>query len=182
VAKAHHFGQRHRKKSDWHWWEGQEEAALRCERAFHSLQNLSQRTNGIDLNHHFETFYQNTNKVKLCLVGRSDVFYIPTKLSEAYRIIADVYAKEKVFLETAVPTVLTFLENYRNFVNLDGMYYNDIYGYSKAYYSGKAFYETFSFNLNFSHPFKLSRNPLNMRFLEASFLPEMKKRFQKCSK
>ena len=107
------------------------------------------------------------------------MFYIPSKFKEAFNRIVSIYFKEKVFLETAVPTILNYLDRKDNFLNLKGMYYNDFYGYSKEYYNGRAFLKTYSSDLTFSHPFKLSKT-LNKIFLENRFVPEMKQRTVDC--
>ena len=70
--------------------------------------------------------------------------------------LSHIFSEEKLYLEVAVPLILTFLLNETNYHDLKGIYLHDQYSYSSPkYISGEAFFETYSFNLNFSHPFKL---------------------------
>ena len=206
TKSFHRFNQHHTPK-EWPWWTNRQRAAERCQKAYTEIQKLvaSMPQNGVcnhlkvknsspnnihKKDHHcknvwrdnLKMFQENTHFSKsktVCLVGRSDVFYIPSKFKEAFNRIASIYFKEKVFLETAVPTILNYLDRKDNFLNLKGMYYNDFYGYSKEYYNGRAFLKTYSSDLTFSHPFKLSKT-LNKIFLENRFVPEMKQRTVDC--
>ena len=200
----HRLGQQHL-KTEWHWWSDRQEAAKRCQKAYKKIEHLAATTQKAcnqskaihslytqtEIHHqcknswkdNLETFQANTGFPKtkiICLAGRSDAFYIPSKFKEVFRSIASVYIEEKVFLETAVPSILNYLARKEEFLNLQGMYYNDIYGYSKEYYNGQAFLKTYTSNVTFSHPFKLWKNTPNKVFLENYFLPEMNHRASVC--
>ena len=205
--RFHRLNQPHSQK-EWHWWIDKQRAAERCQKAFMEIQKLASThnellcpklkiehssSNSVTKKDHCKNkwrdslnmFQKNTNFAKskiVCLVGRSDVFYIPSKFKKAFKRIASIYLREKVFLETAVPSILNYLDMKDRFQDLKGMYYNDFYGYTKDYYNGRAFLKTYSSDLTFSHPFKLSGNALNKLFLENHFVPEMEQRAAKCFK
>lgn len=190
----HHIGQTHA-KLEWHWWSDEEQAADRCQKAYKKIEYLSNTTdctneklgNYSNNQVHCTNIWKNSLKILhkntvfqktkiICLVGRSDVFYIPSRYKSSFESIGKIYVEEKVFLEVAVPTILSYLSSKTQHVNMKGMYYNDIYGYSKEYYNGKAFLDTYSTKLTFSHPFKLTGNNLNKIFLEKFFIPEFERR------
>ena len=139
----------------WSWWKA-ERTAYVCQVAFEKVVLLGSTKEGIRLKlpSYIQRYYINTGNRKLCIASRSDLFYIPKEYAETYARISQIYEENNVFLEAAVPGILIFLLNKTNQHNLNGMYFNDITGYSPAYESGEAFYETYSFNLTFSHPFK----------------------------
>ena len=153
----------------WHWWHVLNTAYL-CEVALEQTLKLCQSTEGkrLNLTNLHRTYYRNTNGSKICLKARSDVVYIPQEYAEAYAKISDINSSNNVFLEVAVPGILAFFWTPFNSYNLNGSYFNDIYGYSTKYYSGEAFYETYTFDLTFSHPFKLGgqRKAANWNFLK----------------
>ncbi len=91
----------------------------------------------------------------MCVHAWSDVFYIPHKHAKTYARLSGIYAKNNVFLEVAVPGILAFLLTRSNSYNLNGLFYHELYSYSPKFLSGEAFYETYTLELSFSHPFKL---------------------------
>ena len=135
------------------------------------LQNSTKSLQG--LLHIFKTnvYFESSNIT--CVTGRSDVLYIPANKSQAFKTVAEMYNNRKVFLEAAIPTILNYLDLKENFIDLDGNYYVDVYGYSKDYYNGKAFLYSHSTELAFSHPFKLTK-PLMKMYLEKRFIPDLK--------
>ena len=73
-----------------------------------------------------------------------------------------------------MPGILAFFLTPWNQENLKGLYFHDMYGYSPKFLSGEAFYETYSFDLTFSHPFKLGGN---MKAANWNFLQNVVMRF-----
>ena len=153
----------------WHWWKTLNAAHL-CEIAFKQTIKLCKSAEGkrLNLSNCLQTYHKNTNNQKLCVHAWSDVVYIPQQYADAYAKISDIYSSNRVFLEVAVPGILAFLSNRFNFHNLDGLYFHDMYGYSPKFLSGEAFYETYTFDLTFSHPFKLdgAMKAANWNFLK----------------
>lgn len=132
----------------WHWWRTGNNAKL-CENVIHEI--IINKHEIIDTNQ----YYKNMKNIPRCINGWSDFFYIPKHFAEMYAHLAELFGKKNIFLEVAVPTMLSFFLNETNFLNLEGMYLNGLYGYSKTYLSGKAFYERYTVDLFILHPFKL---------------------------
>ena len=151
---GHVFGDH--KLPDWHWWRTENAAGL-CEVAFKKIVNLSNTKEGIqlDLPIYLKRYFSNTNNRKLCVHSWSDVFYIPKEFSKTYARLSQIYKDNNVFLEVAVPGILSFFLNKTNHINLNGIFLSTVYGYSQKYLSGEAFYEIYSFDSSFFHPFKL---------------------------
>lgn len=141
----------------WHWWKTVHAAHL-CENAFEQVIDYSRTKEGIKLKFPqlLKRYYKNTGDRKLCVHAWGDVFYIPKKYAKLYEKLSEIYRDNNVFLEVAVPGILAFLLTRRNQVNMDGLYLNEKYGYSPSYLSGEAFFETYTFDLTFSHPLKLN--------------------------
>lgn len=174
----HRPGERHKKHS-WHWWSDSTQTATRCEKAFNRVVSMKHNVTGKLL----ETFYRNTKNASIvCVAGRSDFVYIPKHLAANFLLLSKVYQQEKVFLEVAIPTILAFLDDFERHVYLKTMYYVDLYGYSKEYLNGAAFYATYSFDLAFSHPFKLAKSKVNQKFFHDTIIPFGENRARECLK
>jgi len=92
--------------------------------------------------------------IKFCWMG-SDVFYLPKEFSFKFNLLAKLFKQKEVFLEFAVPTVLSGLnENFKWADILKGKYY------WTTYYDFNDYSKTF----HFAHPMKLSHYlDLNLR-------------------
>ena len=89
--------------------------------------------------------------IKFCWMG-SDVFYLPKEFLFEFNLLAKLYRQKNVFLEFAVPTILSGLnENFKWADILQGKYY------WTTYYDFNDYSKTF----HFAHPMKLSHY-LNM--------------------
>jgi len=96
---------------------------------------------------------KNTNqndKITKFSKSASDIFYVPNNLFKQFNIVSKLFSKYNVFLEIAVPIILTGLDKYNLNENLNGSYYwnGELFELEKDYYSVK----------HFGHPFKLSLN------------------------
>ena len=132
-----------------------------CEVSFNQTIKICKSDEGkrLSLSNCEQTYYKNTNGRKICASEWSDVFYIPAQIAEAYARISDIYYSNWVFLEVAVPDALAFFLSPSNTHNLNGMYFSTVYyTHRQKYHSGEAFYETYAFNISFSHPFKFGGN------------------------
>lgn len=186
-TRTHKIGQRH-SKGDWHWWTDETQTAVRCEKAFkrvlESVHNSSIKDSNIkqpkNFGQYLARFYKNAGNQTTCIVGRSDFFHVPKMHVEAYVYLSRIYSEEKVFLEVAVPTILTFLANYDENVNLNGVYYVDTYGYTRSYQNGVDFFKTYDFDIVFSHPFKLAKKTHFKRFFLDVVIPYGEKMYNDC--
>ena len=76
----------------------------------------------------------------------SDVFYLPSHLSENFASLASIFSKHRVFVEITVPTILFGLTESAEMVELNGKYlWNEDRINKTAYYNS---------GLHFLHPFK----------------------------
>ena len=135
----------------WHWWSSAK-ALENCKNAFHLLQGSSSKWNGSNF---LKTYFKNTEGAHLCLRAWSDFFYIPKRLSGVFHYIASEFYKNRVFLEVAVSTMLTMLDEKKNIVNLDGVYLPDLYG-DVDFSDGKIVSKIYDTKKSFYHPVKLS--------------------------
>lgn len=146
----------------WSWWRAYNTAAL-CKKTFYLAKEMlqtSKHTN-IPSKRLLSQYYNNTKNIELCLASYVDFFYIPQEFVASYIIFAELFAREKVFLEAAVATIFAFFTNQTNHKIVSGLYLPEIYGYSKIYESGEAFYRSYSVELDILHPFKLD-GPMNL--------------------
>lgn len=173
LKQSHKFGEN--QLPPWHWWKTANAAHL-CEVAFNETERISKTTVGTiyKLKERLNNYYSFTRNEKRCLHNLSDVFYIPSEYAKTYAFLSDIFSKHFVFLEAAVPTILAILQNGKNCINLNGEYFMIKYGYIKKYESGEAFFEVYSFDLTFIHPFKFDKGmkKANMNFYRNVFLYE----------
>lgn len=155
LHRAYEFG-KPVPKNDWYWWNDQNTPAA-CEAAFREVKGLISKAENLSFSGelYLTRYYKNTKNKDLCINGFSDVFYIPKEHAPAFQAFAEIFGNKKVFLEAAVSTIIAFLVNDTNFIQLPGVYLNNAYGYSKTYLSGEAFYESYTVDLYVLHPFKL---------------------------
>lgn len=135
----------------WQWWKTAN-ALENCKISFDALKEKLASYDGVN---YTKIFFDNTNGERLCLRAWSDFMYVPYRLSQVYLKLADEFYKNKVFLETAVSTILTILDKKRNRVNLDGMYLPDTFG-DKDFQDGIDFVKSYDIDRTFYHPVKLS--------------------------
>jgi hypothetical protein len=108
------------------------------------------------------TINDEKNDIKLTKACKepSDIFYLPKRLFKDFTVISKIFSKNKVFLEIALPTILTGLSEFNN-ETLNGFfnYWGQI-ELNKYYYQFK----------HYLHPVKLnSYNTQNARNLNCDF-------------
>jgi len=186
-------------RTDWEWWhrEGFPKADEQCAKAFNKLNIMANETSDKDINlkynlkRRLEIYAQNTGPRKLCLNGWSDVFYISKQHSQAYMFISKIFEEHKVFLEVAVPTILFMLAPTNEQEDMNGVYYLSMFGQmgprflhgplkrTPDYLNGVNFFKSFSWNITFSHPFKLS-DPRLSKFFELAYKPLAFRKMKEC--
>ena len=173
--KHHKFGKP--LKADWHWWKDVDAAKL-CEEAFNETEQFSRTAKGkaLGMQKYMNNYYEISKGIKICYAGLSDVFYLPKQFKDAYLALSAIWGYKKVFLETAVPTILSFFmnETAKNYVHLKGEYFVKKTGYSNAYLTGRSFYEYYDFHLTFIHPIKFGNSQMakaNKMFFDRVVIP-----------
>ena len=98
---------------------------------------------------------KNGNGTSYCFHGRSDIFYIPQKFAETFRILSYVFYKHGTFLEIAVPTMCRMLDRVDNFEYIPGIYLPGRIG-EPPVRKAQHFWELYNKTLAFVHPLKLN--------------------------
>ena len=177
-VKWHHVHQRGRPApTNWIWWAS---GAPRCEKVFHILKNMSitgdtsslsnNSMDGVNLREklkkHLQIYYENSHRREICMMSWSDAFYVPKKHAGFYAFLANIFEKELVFLEIASPTILHILTGPNGLYQMHGKYHAD----PELKHGTESFFKTYTFDIIFSHPFKLS-SIANKKFFDLAIVP-----------
>nr|XP_047127984.1 uncharacterized protein LOC124808893 [Hydra vulgaris] len=106
-------------------------------------------------------FFKIVSGQHICYGARADIYYIPDKMAANFSKLAKIFKEENVFLEIAMPTIIRLLTI--DVERLNGIYMPD--GVTES----KAVINSFSSDLDFIHPLKLSygaRSAENFVFLK----------------
>ena len=139
------------KTNRWYWWESRW-GVKKCSKA---RQEAYEKFPQIFLNPGGESSVYNEEERFGCFRGRSDVVYIPNRLSSKFVQLSKLFYKHDVFLEIALPTILRMLEESINYVYLNGIY---LPGRVNATFIRNASYlwRYYDDKINFIHPVKLN--------------------------
>ena len=157
------------KSSGWSWWDSEKVPNLPnfCGRAISKVSFSSITKTGKDLN--LKTYIENRKftckKSNLCFCGFADTFYVPKSETKTFVFLSDIFAKEAVYLEAAVPTMMSFLINTRkkNYQILSGTIIGLVAGYrSESYTSGRAIYEHIDLRKDYIHPVKFGSHNMSI--------------------
>jgi hypothetical protein len=85
------------------------------------------------------------NEIKFCWMG-GDVFYLPRNIFFKFNLIVKIFRKNNVFLEMAVPTILSGLSTGFNTDTINGIYF------WTQYYNDDDYFKI----VHFTHAFKLT--------------------------
>ncbi|XP_048589590.1 probable glycosyltransferase STELLO1 [Nematostella vectensis] len=136
--------------TDWHWWRTAN-ILNRTADVFNELRNSSLSW----VNQSFSVFYNNTGGSDTIPRSRADGWYVPRRLSKKLSYLSSIFLKHKVFLETAVPTMMCFLDYLPNILSPGGLYLSTKYGYGSNRVSAMSVWKEYRRNMPFLHPFKL---------------------------
>lgn len=100
---------------------------------------------------HRSILAKNANAQNMVYIGMSDIYYIPSKYREKAIQLCSLMEKHNAFLEIAVPTMLTCLDDKNTWELLRGKYVWDWENNGR-----KNAFEHYSENLDFFHPIKFS--------------------------
>lgn len=169
------------------WWP---KSGPRCEQVFKKLNLIAGKTKSKisvefttppiranELRRLLQIYLRNSGMKELCMKAWSDAFYVPKKHAAVYVQLSHMFAEEKVFLEIAVTTILHMLDDVKDMVQMNGMYHVDAKNGFRGSYS---FYRSYSFNLTFSHPFKMSTYHAK-KFFELAIIPHAEKMVVQCN-
>lgn len=161
-------------RDDWMWWK-LESGLQSCERAFEKLSELSgspSTTTRVNYKNMLATHFLNGGNRTLCLRTWSDFAYIPGRLSRNFEALSSIFYKNKVFLEIALPTSLSLLEDWRHWEDAKGVYLPDVVGF-RDFFNIKNVWPSFSGDATFLHPVKFfgNRGYHNRRIFKLRVLP-----------
>lgn len=129
------------------WWWQQESGREAVDNAWIELQHKDHVS-------YVQTFIDHLSKnlggSEYVVWYTSDVFYLPSHLSENFAYLASIFSKHRVFVEITVPTILFGLTGSAEMVELNGNYLWDEDRNNKAAY--------YNSGLHFLHPFKYDSN------------------------
>ena len=112
-----------------------------------------------------ETLQHNSGKPENFFYCSSDIFYVPAIHRRSWIFLGDIFLKNNVFLDIAVPTLMNGMDLTGNIVRLDGLYlwYTDRQNYASRYGGF----------LNFFHPWKMGwiQKPQHANFMCSTILP-----------
>ena len=122
----------------------------------------------------FDQYRNNGNGSFFAYSGRSDILYIPRKYSIGFQELSQIFYRNSVFLEIAIPTILRFLTNEVEIFQLSGHYIpGDVRKNDPRVVDARYFWSTYFANERtwFIHPFKLhhetdKNRELNLALME----------------
>ncbi len=165
----------------WYWWNKGTKSAKGCEYSYAKIAQEYKCSNEyVNITKLMKTHLVNGGGVKRCFHTWSDLFYVPERFSDQWQRISLVFYKNRVFLEVAVPTIMSFLDLRDAWENHYGLYLPDKYGY-KNFADGKLVWENYKYDINFIHPVKFHGDvaKTNKEKLKNDIIP-YSKQFTKC--
>ena len=141
----------------WHWWDmavGKDA----FERAFREMRMLKSRTvNHWNITRAFKNLEKNGDGSINCFKGLSDIFYIPKQFARTFSHISKIFFRHRVFLEIAVPMMVSMLDERSNNINLTGAY---VHCHNKTVDCRPVILARYNPKVAFIHPFKLNSGDL----------------------
>ena len=141
----------------WHWWY-KTVGKNAFERAFREMRMLKSRTvNHWNITRAFKILEKNGNGSINCFKGLSDIFYIPKQFATTFSHISKIFFRHRVFLEIAVPMMISMLDERSNNIHLTGVY---IHCHNKTVDCRPVILARYNPKVAFIHPFKLNSGDL----------------------
>ena len=178
--KCHILGSRPILKN-WPWWSKKTSSAKACEDSYAEIMQKYNCSNEyINISKLVKTHLDNGKGVKRCFKTWSDLFYVPRKFSDQWQRLSSVFYKHRVFLEAAVPTIMSFLDSRDSWEKHYGLYLPDKYGYIN-FADGKLVWKNYNYDIKFIHPVKFHGDvaKTNRKKLKDDIIP-FSRRFTKC--
>lgn len=162
----------------WPWWKIKSNSAEACEDSY--LEMTSMTDPRVNITKLVKTHLANGEGKNVCFRMWSDLFYVPGKFSEQFQRFSFVFYKNHVFLEVAVPTIMSFLDLRDSWEKHYGVYLPDKYG-SIDFADGKLVWKNYDTDINFIHPVKFHGEVArgNRKKLKGAIM-RYSKQFTKC--
>ena len=141
--------------TQWYWWKSRW-GKTNCQKAFNEVSSIKRDSHeaAILISGLLDNLKFNSNGKYKCHRGRSDIFYVPARLTLVFEILTSIFRKHDVFLEIAVPTIFRLLERVENIERLQGIYLPGRVG-DKPVKDSRYFWSIYDESLHFVHPLKL---------------------------
>jgi hypothetical protein len=178
--KCHIMGSRPIRR-DWPWWSKKSPSAKACEISYAEITKKYNLSNdNMNITNLIKTHLDNGNGVRYCFKAWSDLFYVPQRFSDQWQRISSVFHKNRVFLEVAVPTIMSFLDSRESWEKHYGKYLPRKYG-NVNFADGKLVWINYDYDMKFIHPVKFHGHVAkkNRQKLTNDIIP-YSKRFTKC--
>ena len=165
---------------NWPWWSKATTSAKSCEDSYAEITRKNLLDKYINTTEMIRTHLVNGGGVKLCFRTWSDLFYVPKRFSVQFERLSHVFRQNKVFLEAAVPTIMSLLDYQDDWEMHFGLYLPDKYGHLE-FADGKLIWESYTYDMNFIHPVKFHGDiaKRNREKLKNDIIP-YSKQFTKC--
>lgn len=137
--------------NSWPWWRIKSSSAEACEDSYYEMTSMSDGY--MNVKELVKNHLSNGDGRKLCFRMWSDLFYVPKKFSEQFQRLSFLFHKNRVFLEVAVPTIMSFLDTRVFWEQQYGLYLPDKYG-SINFGDGNLVWKEYNPDLKFIHPVK----------------------------
>ena len=150
---AHELGRRPF-PDDWMWWKNQN-GSVNCENAYVKVTSLIANSSSLDVDIQklLEIHFRNGRNKTMCFRTWSDFVYVPGKFSREFELLCRIFFENKVFLEIAFPTIISFLDDWDAWEKVYGIYLPEVYGF-QDFSNVKYVWPKFSKNVPFLHPVK----------------------------
>ena len=166
---------------NWPFWSRATPSAKGCEDSYSEITQNFPSDEYLNISKMIRIHLVNGGWSKRCFRTWSDLFYIPKRFSVQFERLSGVFRKNNVFLEAAVPTIMSLLDYRDSWEKHFGLYLPDKYGYAYVTDAGKRIWESYTYDLNFIHPVKYhgEKSRRNREMLRNNIIP-YSKRFTKC--
>ena len=166
--------------NNWPWWNIKSKSAEACEDSYLEITHKYRSSEYLNITKLVKRHVVNCEGEKCCFRAWSDLFYIPKKFSDQFQRLSFVFHKNRVFLEVAVPTIMSFLDLRDSWEKHYGIYLPDKYG-SIDFADGKLVWKNYNYDISFIHPVKFHGNVAknNREKLKNDIIP-YSKRFTNC--
>lgn len=153
---AHEVGRRPI-PDDWMWWI-KSNGSVNCENAYRKVASLANKSSiNVDIRKLLATHLHNGKNKTMCFRTWSDFVYVPGKLNQEFQLLCRIFYQQKVFLEIAFPTIMSFLDNWESWQKVYGIYLPEVYGF-QDFSNVKYVWPKFSEDVLFLHPVKFFGN------------------------
>lgn len=154
-------------RETWIWWYTPW-GLKACEQAYKDIIYLSdvykraiidnkEQESSWDVENSLNALLWNGHGVNMCYRSFSNPFYIPSVHAAAFEKLTDVFQKQQVYIEIAVPTIIRMLDLSEKAEQLSGINLGSLYGEERAKNDDNLFWRHLTPNISYIRPVVLRR-------------------------